>query len=153
MYLSQIPFLALFLRDFRGVFETPRSSRQEVFCKKGILENLLKIHRKTTAEFSFLVKLLASAFNFIKKRLWYRYLPMNFAKFLRTPLLQNIWQCVESVRIQSYSGPHFPHSDWMWRDRSISPFSLHIQSECGTRKTPNTDTFYTVRETASGQSS
>ena len=25
--------------------------------------------------------------SFLKKRLWYRYLPVNFAKFLRTPFL------------------------------------------------------------------
>ena len=25
---------------------------------------------------------------------------------------------VKSVRIRSYSGPHFPHSDWIWRDTS-----------------------------------
>ena len=31
-----------------------------------------------------------SACNFIKKETWHRCFPMNFAKFLRTPLLQNI---------------------------------------------------------------
>ena len=40
--------------------------------------------------------------------------------------------CVKSVRIRSYSVPHFP------------AFGLRIQSECGkiqTRKTPNTNIF------------
>ena len=46
-----------------------RSSRREVFCKKGVLRNLAK----------FTVSLL-------KKRLWYRCFPVNFATFLRTPL-------------------------------------------------------------------
>ena len=45
--------------------------------------------------------------------------------------------CVKSVRIRSYSGPHFP------------AFGLNsrIQSECGkirNRITPNTDTFHAV---------
>ena len=31
-----------------------------------------------------------SSFNFIKKRLWHRCFPVNFDKFLRTPILQNI---------------------------------------------------------------
>ena len=42
---------------------------------------------------------------------------------------------VKSVRIRSYSGPHFP------------AFGLNIQSECGkmrTRVTPNADTFHPV---------
>ena len=50
--------------------------------------------------------------------------------------------CVKSVRIRSYSGPHFSrifsHSDWI-----RSPYSVR----CGkmrTRITPNTDTFYAV---------
>ena len=36
---------------------------------------------------SFLIKWSCrpQAYNFVKKRLWYRYFPMNFAKFLRTP--------------------------------------------------------------------
>ena len=42
-----------------------RSSRPEVFCRKGVLK----------------------ACNFIKKRLWHRCFPVNFAKFLRTLFL------------------------------------------------------------------
>ena len=44
-------------------------------------------------------------------------------------------QCVKIVRIWSFSSLHFP------------PFGLNIQAKCAkiwTRKTPNTDTFYTV---------
>ena len=37
----------------------------------------------------FLMKLQAEACSFIKKRLWHRCVPVNFAKFLRTPFLQN----------------------------------------------------------------
>ena len=49
--------------------------------------------------------------------------------------------CLESVRIRSYAGPHFPTYELRYS------VSLHIQSECGkirTRITPNTDTFYSV---------
>ena len=44
--------------------------------------------------------------------------------------------CVKSVRIPSYSGPHFP---------AFGLNTLRIQSACGeiwTRITPNTDTFH-----------
>ena len=44
-----------------------RSSRPEVFCKKGVLK-FCKIHRKTPVPASFWMKLQAEACNFIKKR-------------------------------------------------------------------------------------
>ena len=51
---------------------------------------------------------------------------------------------VKGVRIQSYSGPHFP---LFGLNKERYGVSLRIQSECGkmrTRITPNTDTFYAV---------
>ena len=52
--------------------------------------------------------------------------------------------CVKSVRIRSYSGPHFPAFKLNMERYSVS---LRIQFECGkirTRITPNTDTFHAV---------
>ena len=52
---------------------------------------------------------------------------------------------MKSVRIRSYSGPHFPVFGLNVERYSVS---LRIQSECGkmqTRITPNTDTFYVVQ--------
>ena len=49
--------------------------------------------------------------------------------------------CVKSVRIWSYSGPHFPA---FGLNTERYGESLRIQSECGkirTRITPNTNTF------------
>ena len=54
------------------------------------------------------------------------------------------FHCVKSVRIRSYSGPHFPAFGLNMERYSVS---LRIQSEYGkmrTRTTPNTDTFYAV---------
>ena len=54
------------------------------------------------------------------------------------------FHCVKSVRIWSYSGPHFP-AFGLNMVRYI--VSLRIQSECGnmrTRMTPNTDIFHAV---------
>ena len=53
----------------------------EVFCKKRCSQNFRKIHRKTTVPVACNI--------ILKKRLWHRCFPVNFAKFLRTPLLQN----------------------------------------------------------------
>ena len=52
--------------------------------------------------------------------------------------------CVKSVRIRSYSGPHFPAFGLNTVRYCLSP---HILCECGriwTGITPNTDTFYAV---------
>ena len=43
--------------------------------------------QENAARASFLIKC-----NFIKKRLWYKCFPVNFAKFLRTPFLtEHLW--------------------------------------------------------------
>ena len=50
--------------------------------------------------------------------------------------------CVKSVRIRSYSGPHFPAFGLNTERYGVS---VHIQLECGkmrTRITPNTNTLY-----------
>ena len=50
--------------------------------------------------------------------------------------------CMKSVRIQSYSGQHFPAFGLNTERYGVS---LHIQSKCGimqTRIAPNRDTFY-----------
>ena len=44
-----------------------RSSRPEVFCKKGVLTNFSKFTGKHLFQSLFLIKLHASACNFIKK--------------------------------------------------------------------------------------
>ena len=53
--------------------------------------------------------------------------------------------CVKSVRIRSYSGPHFPAFGLNTKRYYVS---LRIQSKCWkmrTRITPKADTFYAVR--------
>ena len=59
-------------------------------------------------------------------------------------LLQSLTHCVKSVRIRSYSGPHYPTFRLNTERYEVS---LRINSECGkirTRITPNTDTFCAV---------
>ena len=55
-----------------------RSSREEVFCKKDGLRNFAKFTGKYLCQSLFL-----------QKRLWHKCFPVNLAKFLRTPFLQN----------------------------------------------------------------
>ena len=56
---------------------------------------------------------------------------------------------MKSVRIRSYSGPHFPAFGLNTERYGIT--EKDVQSECGIvriRITPNTDTFYAVKTEA-----
>ena len=55
-----------------------RSSHREVFRKKSVLRNLAKFTGKGLRPATLL-----------KRRLWYRFLPVNFAKYLRTLFLRS----------------------------------------------------------------
>ena len=58
--------------------------------KKGVLEISQNSQEKTCTRVIFLIKLQACRpASFLKKRPWHECFPVNFAKFLRTPLLQN----------------------------------------------------------------
>ena len=67
-----------------------RSSRLEVFCKKGVLRNFAKFTGKHLCQSLIFNKVAGlRPATLLKKRLWHRCFPVNFAKFLRTPFLQN----------------------------------------------------------------
>ena len=63
-----------------------RSSRPEVFCKKGVFRNFTEFIGKHLCQSLFWPATL------LKKRLWHRCFPENFLKFLRTPFLkEHLW--------------------------------------------------------------
>ena len=75
-----------------------RNSLPEVFCKKGVLRNFIKFAGKHLCHSLFFNKVACQSLFFnkvaglrpavwLKKRLWRRYFPVNFAKFLRIPFL------------------------------------------------------------------
>ena len=68
---------------FMATSEAYRTSRLEVFCKKGVLKNFANFTGKRLCWSLFLI-------NFIKMRLQRRCFPVKFAKFLRTPIVKNI---------------------------------------------------------------
>ena len=62
-----------------------RSSRPEVFNKKGVLRNFAKFTGKHLCQSLLPATLL-------KKRLWHRCFPVNFEKLLRTPFFtEHYW--------------------------------------------------------------
>ena len=52
-----------------------------MFCKKGVLRNFANFTGKHLCQSLFFSKVAT----LLKKRLWHRCFPVNFAKFLRTP--------------------------------------------------------------------
>ena len=68
---------------------TYRSSRPEVFCKKGVLTSFTKLTGKHRCQSLFFCKshLFLRPATLLKQRLWRKCFPVNFAKFLRTPFL------------------------------------------------------------------
>ena len=65
-----------------------RSSRLEVFCKKGVLRNFEKLTGKHLC-LSLLFNKVAGlkTVTLLKKKFWYKCFPVNFSKFLKTPFI------------------------------------------------------------------
>ena len=64
---------------------------EQVFNKKAALKNFAIFTEKHLPSSLFLNKNVGlQSWNFIKKRLQHRFFPVNIAKFLRTPVLENI---------------------------------------------------------------
>ena len=62
----------------------------EVFYKKDVLKNSAKFTGKLMCQSLFLNKVAGiRPATLIRKRLWHSCFPVNFAKYLRTPFLQN----------------------------------------------------------------
>ena len=69
---------------FRDVFRKSRSSRPEVFCKKGVLRNFTKITVKHPCQSLFFNKVAGLRIaNLLKERLWHKCFTVNFLKFLK----------------------------------------------------------------------
>ena len=64
---------------------------EQVFNKKAALKSFAIFTEKHLRSSLFLNKNVGlQSWNFIKKRLQHRFFPVNIAKFLRTPVLENI---------------------------------------------------------------
>ena len=74
--------------DFNGRYG---SSHQRCSVGKGVLRNLAKFTGKDLCQSLFFNKVsgLRPA-TLLKKRLWHRYFPVNFVKFLRIPFFNKI---------------------------------------------------------------
>ena len=65
---------------------TTRKSHQRCSVRKGVLRNFAKFTGKHLCQVLFYNKVAGpEPATLLKKKLWHRCFPMNFAKFLRTP--------------------------------------------------------------------
>ena len=84
---------------------TFKSSRPEVFCKKGVLRNFTKSTGKHLCQSLFFNKVAGlKPATLLKKRLWHRFFPVNFTKFLRTPFLIEIQCFIKSLNFMLDEG-------------------------------------------------
>ena len=73
--------------------------------KKGALIDFTKFTGKHLRQSLFLNKVTGlRAATLLKKKLWHKCFPVNFAKFLRTPYLQNT---SERLKVSCMSTHHF----------------------------------------------
>ena len=82
-----------------------RSSRPEVFCKKGVLRNFAKFKGKHPCQRLFFNKVAGfRPATLLKKSLWHGCFPLNFAKFLRTPFVTEHlrWLLLKGVFLKSF---------------------------------------------------
>ena len=69
------------IRETKNTFTIFRSSRPEVFCKKGVLKNFAKFTGKHLCQSLFSNKVAGlRAATLLKKRFWHRCFPMNFVQ-------------------------------------------------------------------------
>ena len=84
------------------------SSHQKCSMKKGVLGNFAKFTGRGLWQSLFFNKVAGlRPVTLLKKRLWHRGCPMNFAKFLRTPFFtEHLWttacdQCSFSILLKT----------------------------------------------------
>ena len=87
---------------------TLRSSHRRSSLKRAVPRNFAKFTRKHPCQSLFFSKVAGlRPATLLKKRLWHRCFPVNFAKLLRTPFLQNtsgrlLLNILLDLRVQSH---------------------------------------------------
>ena len=80
------------LKRFKVCLRNCRSSHQRCSLRKGVIRNFAKFTGKHLCQSLFFYKVAGQGLrpaSLLKKRLWHRCFPVDFAKFLRTPFSQN----------------------------------------------------------------
>ena len=97
---------------------THRSSRQEMFCIKGVLRNLTKLTGKHLCQRLVFNKVAGlRPATLLKKSLWNKCFASNFAKFLRTPFFYRTSPVAASANM--INSPKFNE---MWKAELYSAY-------------------------------
>ena len=103
---SQLMFLwtCFFVTSQDFAVWTLLRSCPEMFCKKGVLRNFAKCTGKHLCQSFFFNKTAGlQPATSLKKKLWHRCFPVNFAKFLKTPTLtEHLWWLLLFVSANIY---------------------------------------------------
>ena len=86
-----------------------RSSHRRCSVKKAVLKNFAKLTGKHLCQSLFFNKVAGVAYNFVEKETVaqvHRCFPVNFAKFLRTPFLQNTSARLFLTMIRNFLHPN-----------------------------------------------
>ena len=83
LFTLQLPIYYM-LEQETSIGANDISSHPDVFCKKGILKNFAKCTGKHLCQSLFCNKVAGLGHaTLLKKRLWHRFFPVNFAKYLK----------------------------------------------------------------------
>ena len=70
-----------------ALFSPSRSSHRKCSVRKDLLRNFARLTGKHLCQSLFFTEVGLRSATLLKKRLWHKCFPVNFAKFLRTPFL------------------------------------------------------------------
>ena len=87
-----------------------------MFCEKGFLRSFVKFAGKHLGHSLFFNKVVGiRPATLLKNKLWHRYFPVNFAKFLRTLFLQNTsGGCFCWLLVMIYDGTIITTANDLW---------------------------------------
>ena len=113
-----------------GALFIARSSCPKVFCKKGVLRNFANFAGKHLCQSLFFNKAAGlRPATLLKKRLWHRCFPVNFAKFLGTPFLKEhliLWWTIVTNFNLNHRRNFKPHLNFIFRMTIKSKFTFQI---------------------------
>ena len=99
-------------KNFSYIKTCTRSSHQRCSIKNSVLRNFTKFTGKHLRQSLFFNKVVGLRLaTLLKKRLWHRCFPLNFAKFLRISFLQDTSGRLLLVYVSLYSVHRWKYAD------------------------------------------
>ena len=111
--------------------------------EKSVLKNFVKSTGKHLCHSPFFNKVAGlEPATLLKKRLWYKCFPVNFAKFLRTPFLQNTYGQLLLIFYFFLSNTFAFAKPLLFEEHPAGKFNLKLQATRSPHNFPSIDLFY-----------